>query len=778
MELTRFMTNWIWTPDWTTEDNNEARVIYFRKTFALAIDKMPDNWQIRISADSRYKLRINGVFVQEGPQKPTSLAQWPVDTVDISPYIHDGENVISAEVLRYPATKLGFVDIRANDSMLRTEQPNLFVEDIRNGSLSGKTGWKCCVNRGIRIVGTSDGPIHALEDAAIGEEFHGWHLPGYDDTQWQDAAPKLYFDLNMAIAPANQVPRQIPPMLKEDRRFEQVAAVRTGDAQMADRIEKMLHGLNSVEFPPHTTHVVEISAGAEENGYLIYRLAGGADAKITTLCSECYGYSAPEGKPQRKGDRTDAANGELAGHSSVYTVGGYGTQKKPETYEPFWFRTFRYIRLTIETSNEPLTFLDFSYRATGYPLDVKTKVETSDPDFAAIWDISVRTLRLCMHETYFDCPFYEQFQYAMDSRSEILYTYAISADDRLARQAIEAFRCSQRPDGLICADAPSSKGVIPGFAIYYILMVHDHMMYFGDQRLVKENLPAIDRVLQYFENRLTAKGLVGAIGGRLFRHPYWSFIDWADKWNAGVPAAAEAGDGSITMESMLYLYGLQKAADLAAYVGRSGLAGEYRERAEKLCENIRRFCTGRDGLIQDGPGVEDYSVHCQTFAVLTDMVTPEEGKKLLQACIGNSEMAQATVAFRLYLFRALEKCGWYEKTDELWDTWRQMLRDNLSTCAESDTEPRSDCHAWASLILYELPSAVLGVRPAAPGFSKVQIDPKMGALTWARGNVVTPKGMVSVQWKKTADGRCDLEYTLPEGMTVENAENRHRTNDS
>lgn len=777
MDLTRFITNWIWTPDWTIEDQNEARIVCFRKQFVLDADKLPNHWQIRISADSRYKLRINGVFVQEGPQKPASLAQWPVDTVDISPYLHDGENVISAEVLRYPATKLGFADIRANDSMLRTEQPNLFVEDMHDGSLSGKTGWRCCVNCGIHIVGTSDGPIHALEDAAIGKEFHGWHLPGYDDTQWQDAAPKLYFDLNMAIAPANQVPRQIPPMFKEDRRFEQVVAVRTGDAQMADQIEKMLHGLDSVEFPSHTTHVVELSAGAEENGYLVYRLAGGADAKITTLCSECYGYPAPEGKPQRKGNRTDAANGELAGHSSVYTVGGYGTQTKPETYEPFWFRTFRYIRLTIETSDEPLIFLDFSYRATGYPLEVKTKVDTSDPDFADIWDISVRTLRLCMHETYFDCPFYEQFQYAMDSRSEILYTYAISADDRLARQAIEAFRCSQRPDGLICADAPGSKGVIPGFAIYYILMVHDHMMYFGDQRLVKENLPAIDSVLQYFENRLTAKGLVGKTGGRLFRHPYWSFIDWADKWNAGVPAAAETGDGSITMESMLYLYGLQKAADLAQYVGRSGLAEEYRERAGKLCENIRRFCTGKGGLIQDGPGVEDYSVHCQTFAVLTDMVTPEEGKKLLQACIGNSEMAQATVAFRLYLFRALEKCGWYEKTDELWDTWRQMLRDNLSTCVESDTEPRSDCHAWSSLILYELPSAVLGVRPAAPGFSKVQIDPKMGALTWARGNVVTPKGMVSVQWKKTADGRCDLEYILPEGMTVENAENKYRTND-
>ena len=61
---------------------------------------------------------------------------------------------------------------------------------------------------------------------------------------------------------------------------------------------------------------------------------------------------------------------------------------------------------------------------------------------------------------------------------------AISADDRLARQAMEAFRRSQRPDGLINADTPTVKSnVIPAFSIYYLLMVHDHMMYLGDKAL-------------------------------------------------------------------------------------------------------------------------------------------------------------------------------------------------------------------------------------------------------------------------------------------------------
>jgi len=28
----------------------------------------------------------------------------------------------------------------------------------------------------------------------------------------------------------------------------------------------------------------------------------------------------------------------------MHTAAGYGTEDKPETYEPYWFRTFRYIQ--------------------------------------------------------------------------------------------------------------------------------------------------------------------------------------------------------------------------------------------------------------------------------------------------------------------------------------------------------------------------------------------------------------------------------------------------
>lgn len=185
-----------------------------------------------------------------------------------------------------------------------------------------------------------------------------------------------------------------------------------------------------------------------------------------------------------------------------------------------------------------MRLLDYSYQETGYPLQIKTHVRTSDETMADIWDISQRTLRRCMHETYMDCPFYEQMQYAMDARTQILYTYAVSADDRLARKCFEDFRRSQRYDGMIaCCYPVETFSVIPSFAVYYVLMLHDHMMYFGDRELIRDYLPSVDGVLNYYARNLTPEGLVNKTGGFLFRDGAWAFIDWAAQWDAtaGIP---------------------------------------------------------------------------------------------------------------------------------------------------------------------------------------------------------------------------------------------------
>mgnify|MGYP004524763561 FL=1 len=68
---------------------------------------------------------------------------------------------------------------------------------------------------------------------------------------------------------------------------------------------------------------------------------------------------------------------------------------------------------------------------TGYPLSLSGSYDFYDKTDNKLWDISVRTLKNCMTDTFNDCPYYEQLQYAMDTYLQIIYAAQITNDDRL-----------------------------------------------------------------------------------------------------------------------------------------------------------------------------------------------------------------------------------------------------------------------------------------------------------------------------------------------------------
>jgi alpha-L-rhamnosidase len=229
-------------------------------------------------------------------------------------------------------------------------------------------------------------------------------------------------------------------MNQTEKQFDGIFCVRKSERK-EEEWNDILYGKRSIHIPPNSHEIIEVSAGELNTGYLRLAISGGKETNIKILTSESYGY--PNDNPNnmlvlsKKKDRTDFVEGTLYGFTDEYTVGGFGSEDQLEVYEPFWFRTFRFVQLDIQTKSEPLTIEQFDYRESGYPLETKTKVSTSDVSLNKVWEISEHTLRLCMHETYEDCPFYEQLQYAMDSRSQILYTYMVSADDRLARKCMD-----------------------------------------------------------------------------------------------------------------------------------------------------------------------------------------------------------------------------------------------------------------------------------------------------------------------------------------------------
>lgn len=765
-------TCWIWLKNWSAEDRNEPVLVLFRKVLEVAGDLKRASFCI--SADSRYKLYINGKLAEIGPSRGDGQV-WFYDEVDVLPYLKKGKNAIAVQVLRYPR-----IHRKGNHGIFRTEVPGLYLKgkltfadgcgEEREEELCADASWRARKDGGFAIVSESEifAPLQIYEERHPSGELKGWMREDYDDSGWEDAFAYPY--LSEAVSPGNLYPRTIPFLYRKDRKFQDIVTLRE-TATSRQAWEGLIRQGEPLVIPAYSREIVEITAGEEMTGYLHLALYGGKGTDIRILQSESYVTDERKGDLPVKGRRDDWENGHLEGFCDLYHAAGYGTEEIPEEYEPFWFRTFRFIRLEITTAEEPVAVARFDYTETGYPLEVRTSIQTSDPELEAIWEMSERTLRRCMHETYEDCPFYEQLQYAMDSRAQILYTYAVAADDRLARKCMDDFRRSQRYDGLINCSYPNyGPNVIPGFSIYYILMLHDHMMYFGDREMLEQFMPSVEGILNFF-HRHRENGLVQKVGG-LNGGRFWSFIDWTPEWDetTGVPPATLSGP--ITMESLLYIMGLQAAADIFSYLGEAERAAMYRERAEGVKAAVRESCTGEDGMLRDGPGIDQYSQHPQVFAVLTDTLDREDAKKNLEKTLRSPEKyAQCSVAMAYYLFRALEKAGLYEWSTQYWNIWKRMLAKGATTCVEDEVGERSECHAWGALMLYELPSVILGVRPAKPGYGAVSVNPHGEVLEWFKGEVIIPRGMVHVEKCPGGPGEegadtGTITVDVPEGLEI------------
>lgn len=757
--------SWIWHPEWKEETDCEiGRFVYFRKTFEL--EQGNHSCDLRISADSRYLLYVNGRQVSRGPCKGDQFT-WYYEEIDIGAYLHEGTNVLAAQVLRYPYNGGG------NQSVWRTRLAGLYVHAVIRDEqntviITAHTdkSWECLKDDAIRLSQGVYTQFLGITEEVDGSKLPtGWTCATDSTVGWEKASEYVFDIVHGGLKPWELRKRPIPPLYEAECRY--VGITRLSKEEDRSAWQQLIMNDRSLIIASNSIITVDVDAGELTTGYLELEMSGGKDSEIRLLCAECY-ENPPLVVPwiRDKGMRTDSANGDLYGDLDIYRPKGVFIEKEVgnsvEKYEPFWFRTFRFVRVEIRTGEVPLTLHKFVYRETGYPLQVQARYCSSDPQEAVLWDISVRTLQRCMHETYEDCPYYEQLQYVMDTRSQIQFTYILSGDDRLARKTLFDFYSSLLPEGLTQSRYPSSAPqVIPGFSLYWIFMLYDHMMFAGDRELVERYLPGVDSILGYFHRRIEVSGLVGQMNPR-----YWSFVDWAEEWrdDYGVPGAAS--QGPLTVYCLMYTCALQQAAELAAYAGRSTVAQEYRDRAVRMQLAVRQnsMSSSRPGIISDGPGVEQFSQHAQIWAVLSGTLSGNEARHALLQSIECSDFVPCSFAMSIYLFRALSIVGLYDKVDELLSPWRQMASEGLTTWMEDTVSKRSDAHAWGSVPIYEYATETLGVQPISPGCEEIRIMPRVGKLTQAEGSVMISKGMVSVRWE-LVDSTFILNASWPEQIS-------------
>lgn len=690
----------------------EEQLYRLRRTYTFT---RPCTARVRVMAEARYKLWINGYFVAAGPCRG-SIHHRYYDEIDIGNFLTDGENRISVELLALTThDNIEGHDVNLN-AVIRSGEVYFYLagtvceEDGREIAIGTDASWECAEETHVTFTRQFFVGMNEHVRAGFGRDLT-WlsaremnALPAV----WGDTVP--FGEVTSALAE----PRPIPMMTYHPREF--------------------------------TYHDGYYDAGVLKTGYI--RLQAKGRGKITLTYGEC--FVRGDDTSFTKGDRADVT-GHLLGHSDTFYVNG------SLQFESFWFRTFRFVKATCEGSAQ---IVSLSFAETGYPLAVSDQQDFGSDRDNALWNISLRTLRRCMQETYVDCPYYEQLQYCMDTYSQMLYTAMITDDLRLARRAIRDFASTWRPGYLTEARAPSCRRqYIPGFSLFFILMMNQYEARTGREEDIRPYMPVLDGILTWFDTHRNGAGQVEVSG-------MWDFVDWSAPWkqNEGAPIVTP-GEG-ITVYSLMYAYALQKAARLQRVMRRGAVAEEYLTRAEEVLWDVKTHCYDPEKrLFADSERKTQFSQHTQIWATLTGLVRGEEAQDLLARSM--TLEAQGGYAYAYLWFRALEKAGCYHLSAPMMEQFYSLLDQNCTTVPETPyPDSRSECHGWGAVALYEFTTMVLGVKLRDDATRKILIAPYAEGRDHAKGSAFTRWGEVKVSWRKE-DGTFHLDIFAPDTAPVE-----------
>ncbi len=731
-------------------------VYHFRRAFELP--NKPDRFVVYVSGDNRYHLFANGKRVAWGPARG-ELTHWRYETVDIAPELHSGKNVLAAVVWNDGRFRAVAQITNQTGFVLQAERPE-------DAAVNTSRTWKCVQDKAYLPQPIPSGQLTGYDAMAANEHFDahsypwGWEQPNFDDSAWVPAHELSHAAPRDAQDAPNRwmlVPRPIP---LEEQVSERLKDVR--ETTGANVPAGFLAGREGMQVPPHTKAVLLLDQRYLTTAYPELIVSGGSEATVELHYAETlYVQKGGHGQPAIKGNRNEVAGKQFYGPWDTFIADG-GSHR---LYRPLYWRTYRYIQLDIQTRDEPLTLEDLRGVFTGYPFDRRGEFQVSDgtenQELQRILSTGWRTARLCAHETYMDCPFYEQLQYAGDTRIQAMVSLYMTGDARLMKNAIALLNSSRTAEGATYSRAPSYlQQYIPPFSLWWIGMVHDYWMYVDDPQFAKEMLPGVRAVLEFY-NRYQKQD------GSLAHMPWWNFVDWVKQWPGGVPPANADGSASAALDLQL-LMAYQWAADLENALGKRALGEEDGSAAEQLKQTVLN--TDWDvsrGLFADQPEHRTYSQQVNTLAVLARVVSGEQGRAVMEKTISDQSLAQSSIYFRAYTNAALREVALGDKYLDMLGPWREMLAQGLTTWAEwNGPDARSDCHAWGASPNFELIRTIAGVESAAAGFHKVRVAPNLGKLNDVDARMPHPNGEIRVRLKRQ-NGKLSAEVDLPNGTTGE-----------
>ncbi len=682
-----------WQAKWITKSQNIACTnswTAFRKDFKL--DSVPSSMKARIAVDTKYWMWINDSLVvfEGGLKRGPSPADTYYDEVEIAPFLKKGDNYIA--ILTWYLGKAGFSHQSSGSAAL------LFDAYGSDGSVMlSDMSWRASE---YKAYSTAEGPVpnYRLPESNLcfdaRKEFKDWNSSRFEGR----LGSVMLTSYHVGGAPFGRLVKRPIPQWKDYGLKDYESIRQSGD-----------------------TLICKLPYNCQMTPWL----------KV----------EAPEGRLVRM--ETD--------HRIVTKVecirADYITKEGVQEYEsPGWMNgeEMRYV------IPEGVKVLGLKYRETGYDCDFAGSFHCDDEFLNEYWQKSVRTLYVCMRDTYYDCPDRERAQWWGDEVNELgMAFYALSrSSDKLARKGMLELCNWSFDDGAMHAPVPASNyfcelpmQILASVGWYGF---HNYWFYSGDDSIIPEVYDAVHRYL-HETWKLDAEGLP------VYRKGGW---DWPD--------AGENCDAKALLPPWYYL-AIKGEKAFAEQLGKTEDILEDEAILKRIYENYNSlYWNGTEYRSADFAGSPDDRV--QAMAVVSGLAAPDKYQAISRIL---SEQYHATTYMQRYVLEALFKMG---KADEAIDRMHRLyptvMKDDCSTLWEHWNYDGSCNHAWTGGAIIEMGRKIAGIEPLEPGFKKFSVNPRLGKLKKVESRVETVYGPIEIS--VTRNGRFhQIDLSVPDGTSAE-----------
>ncbi|MBI1173163.1 Bacterial alpha-L-rhamnosidase [bacterium] len=639
----------------------------------LVLHEAPARAIFTLTADSRYRLWINGTYVSRGPAR-----SWPhamaLDELDVTPHLRPGPNHLAVQVYCPGYSHFAYVHKAA----------------------AGWIGW---LQIGDEITPT-DRCWHVRRDASYlplvpRVSNYGTGVERRDmrrDSDWQTGPASGWTQARIVQPPEGPIwsglhPRDIPLLTETLTPLTLPWQTRHGPRQACSG---------------HAHEDLCRSFAAANPGPLPGRLAGGEtaiwifDLGQSRMCTAGAAIAnAGGGEILTVSYAERLRDGEVllsdpATYCRMRPTDSTILRPGPQSIEPFSQRGARYLIFQLETEAPIVPDISFFVRTTTYPLSEIPVKPQDDATLDAVAAMCRRTILSCLQDGFVDSIWRESSQWLGDVVAEAFALQAISPDPRPLARAIDMAAAGAAEDGILPSVLPGEAPayVVTDYTFAWIELLQMYLRHPGvsdGPQMIARHRGTLDKLLARLRADLGRNGLIRSEPGRRL------FLDWS---------AVSRHEPSLTYNAR-YLMALQIAARLTANP-------QVRAQADQLRAAIRsRF---HDTIWHESPEGPPASQLALAFLILTETVTGDEASAVAAAITARSldpddtaapdKLILASPFMHHYVFQALDHLDQPAQIRAIikarWGSWAQTGEATTWENWSIDFPDGSACHGFSS----------------------------------------------------------------------------------